>query len=157
MAYTRNAITATLVPSEEEREAAKASLRLLAPNIPRNHTLTIRIVDEQNPDHETALTLPTQATQILIEVLLQMAEGNAITLIPLHAEITTQQAAAILNISRPSLIRLLKEGAIPFRNIGTHRRILLRDLIAYQERTAAARTRSLDELAAISQELGLGY
>jgi len=87
----------------------------------------------------------------------QMAEGTAVTLLPTQAELTTQQAAAILNVSRPFLVRLLEHGQIPYRKVGTHRRILLRDVIAYQEGTDTARVRSLDELANLSQELNLGY
>ena len=157
MAYTRETIIEYLVPSERETEEAKVSSRMLSPNIRRDRPLTFRIVDETAAEQETIITLPANAARLLLEMLVQMAEGKAVTLLPTHAELTTQQAADILNVSRPFLVRLLEHGQIPYRKVGTHRRILLSDVIAYKERTDTARARSLDELANLSQELDLGY
>ena len=157
MDYTRETIIEYLVPSERETEEAKVSSRMLSPSIRRNRPLTFRSVDETAAEQETIITLPANAARLLLEILVQMAEGTAVTLLPTQAELTTQQAAAILNVSRPFLVRLLEHGQIPYRKVGTHRRILLRDVIAYQEGTDTARVRSLDELANLSQELNLGY
>ncbi len=82
--------------------------------------------------------------------------GKAITIIPTHAALTTQQTADILNVSRPVFVQLIEGGEIPFRKVGTHRRVLLSDIMAYKERTDDAREQSLDELTALSQELNPG-
>jgi len=86
-----------------------------------------------------------------------MAKGNAVTLIPVHAELTTQQAAQILNVSRPFLIEQLEKGVIPYRKVGTHRRVMFKDLMEYKQTMDHSRLNALEELSAIDQELGLGY
>ena len=86
-----------------------------------------------------------------------MAKGNAVTLIPVNAELTTQQAAHILNVSRPFLIEQLEKGAIAYRKVGTHRRVMLKDLMEYRQTMDHNRLNALEELSAIDQELGLGY
>jgi excisionase family DNA binding protein len=103
------------------------------------------------------VTLPFSAFKLLMTVLTQMAEGNAITLIPVHAELTSQEAADLLNVSRPYLVRLLEEKKIPFRKVGTRRRILFQDLMDYKTKIDAARRKTLDELSEEAQGLGLGY
>jgi excisionase family DNA binding protein len=99
--------------------------------------------------------LPVSAARLLVRMLEEMARGNAVTLIPVHAELTTQEAAEMLNISRPSLIQLLDEGKIDYRKVGTHRRVRFESLMKYKRNAESARRAALEELAAYDQELGI--
>lgn len=101
--------------------------------------------------------LPQRVFADLLELLRQTAEGNAVTLVPIHAELTTQQAAELLNVSRPHLIKLLDGGEIPYHRTGRHRRIRAEALFAYRERRHEQSTEALEALAELSQEHDLGY
>lgn len=145
-----------MIPSESEVELARHSSRVLA-GLSLKKTKTIDISLETGNHHQSSVTLPLSAFKLLVTILTQMAEGNAVTLIPVHAELTTQEAADLLNVSRPFLIRLLEEKKIPFRKVGTRRRVLFQDLMDYKAKIDAARRKTLDELANESQELDMGY
>lgn len=103
------------------------------------------------------LVLPRQALILLRDLLADMAQGDAVTVVPLHAEMTTQQAADILNVSRPYLITLLEKGELPYTKVGTHRRIQLKDLMAYKDKIGKQSAKAMDELVSIAQENNLGY
>ena len=103
------------------------------------------------------LILPRQALALLRDLLAEMAQGNAVTVVPTHAELTTQEAANILNVSRPYLIKLLDEGKIEYHKLNKHRRIKLEDLMAYKRLQDEDSAAALDELAAQAQELDMGY
>jgi excisionase family DNA binding protein len=87
--------------------------------------------------------------------LTQIAQGNAVSFIPIHAELTTQEAADLLNVSRPFLIKQIELGKIPHHKVGKHRQIQFNDLMVYKDQIDLATSQSLDEMVAISQELGL--
>jgi len=140
----------TIVPTEEDARLAAESSRILATKRP-DHALRVQLDDGR------VLTLPVAAARLLEHLLTEMAHGNAVTLIPVHAELTTQEAADYLNLSRPYLVRLLEENAIRFHKVGTHRRVRFQDLKAYKEQVDAKRERAMSELVAQAQELDLGY
>ena len=101
--------------------------------------------------------LPRAALDLLRNLLAEIAKGNAVTIVPVHAELTTQAAADMLNVSRPHLIKLLTEEAIPYSMVGSHRRIRLGDLLAYKQAQQQRSLEALEKLAEQAQELNLGY
>jgi excisionase family DNA binding protein len=94
---------------------------------------------------------------MFVALLERLAAGDAVTLVPVAKELTTQQAAELLGVSRPHLIELLESNAIPFRRVGTHRRIRFRDLIEFKRRDDESRAQVADELAREAEELGIEY
>jgi excisionase family DNA binding protein len=146
--------TEPVAPTEADAQLARDSARQLAPQLANaNGTVQLRVVAPDG-DGET-VTIPTAAFRLLVTILAQMASGNAVRLIPHHAELTTQEAAELLNVSRPYLVRLLDDGRIPFRRVGTHRRVLFKDVMTYKAEHRRARGAALDELTSLSQKLGL--
>ena len=145
------ATLAPALPSEAEAILAKETSRVLASHMGAAEPLQFRI----GPAPEETVRVPTSAVRMLVRILEEMAKGNAITLIPVHAELTTQEAADMLNISRPSLIQLLDEGKIDYRRVGTHRRVRFEALMKFKRQAAADRKAALAELAAYDQELGI--
>ena len=137
-------------PTADETALARESSRQLAPFL--RQKLSVHI-----PDSDETIVLPATAVRLLVDLLSAMAEGNAVTLIPIHAELTTQQAADLLGVSRPFLVKQLEKGQIAFRKVGTHRRILFNDLMKYKREVDGRRLEALDELTAQAQELDMGY
>ncbi|RKX70053.1 MAG: DNA-binding protein [Spirochaetes bacterium] len=137
-------------PTSEDSALARNSSRLLSGLT--NQSLHFH-VKETNED----VILPASAVRLLVDLLSEMAEGNAVTLIPVHAELTTQQASDFLGVSRPFLIKVLEEGKLPFRKVGTHRRVLFKDLMVYKRQTEQSRLEVLDELVSQAQDLDMGY
>lgn len=103
------------------------------------------------------LDLPPEAVRLLTRILSEFAKGNGVTVVPVNAELTTQEAAEFLNVSRPHLVSVLEDGKLPFRKVGTRRRVRLADLLRFREIEEAKQKKALDGLAAEAQKLGLGY
>jgi excisionase family DNA binding protein len=108
------------------------------------------------PDGD-AIDLPEAVLEALKLIVDAMARGQSLTLVPHDKELTTQDAADLLHVSRPHLIKLLDTGELPFHRVGTHRRIKIEDMLAYQQRRDETRKAALDELARVSEELPSGY
>ena len=146
----------TVAPSPADAQLAKESSRILATRkLGRRASFRIRLLDDGG-ESET-IAVPASALRLLIQMLTEMSQGNAVTLIPTQAELTTQQAADLLNVSRPYVVKLLDEEKIPSRTVGKYRRVRFGDLMAYKKIDDEARAKVLDQLAIEAQELGMGY
>ena len=146
--------TEPVAPSQADAKLAQESARRLAPQlVGAKGYMELQVIDCDGKSE--AVPIPTAAFRLLVTILAQMASGNAVRLIPHQAELTTQEAAEWLSVSRPYLVRLLDEERIPHRKVGTHRRILFKDLMAYKAEHRRARGAALDDLTRLSQELGL--
>jgi excisionase family DNA binding protein len=153
MEFSTNDSLRELAPTDSEVAIAQASSKVLASYLQNRGTnKTIAIAT-----NETTVSIPISAFRLLVDILEQMAQGNAVTLIPQQAELTTQEAAELLKVSRPYLVTLLESRAIPFRKVGKHRRVLYQDILAYKEKINNQRMQVLAELAAQAQELNMGY
>ncbi len=141
------------LPSEADISVAKESSRLLESHLKKGAPMQLQILDGNAK--QATVKLPAPAVGLLLRILEEMARGNAVTIVPIHAELTTQEAADLLNISRPSLIQLLDEGRIVYRRVGTHRRVRFESLMQYKRQADSARRAALAELAAYDQELGI--
>jgi excisionase family DNA binding protein len=103
------------------------------------------------------IELPASALEALRKVVEAMSRGESVTVIPHDKQLTSQEAAEILSVSRPHLIKLLDRGELPFHRVGTHRRIKIEDVLAYRERRDAERRAALAELTRLSEDLPGGY
>jgi len=146
----------TPTPTEADARQARESLQRISDILTSGMSdLSIRIQNDEQTGAD--IILPASVLRLLKDILAEMAQGHAVALLPVQAELTTQQAADLLNVSRPYLIRLLEDSKIPFRLVGQHRRVRFDDLLAYQRKDDEDRRRVADELTADAQELGTGY
>lgn len=142
------------LPTEETTREASEALRAFS-SFRKKRPTRVGVVAEG--DGAASVTVPVEAFELLVQVLAHLANGHAVTVMPVKAELTTQQAADLLNVSRPYLIKLLDQGEIPFRRVGTHRRVMLKDVVEYKRIDDAKRREAADALAAEAQALDLGY
>lgn len=144
------------LPDDRAAAAAAAAVEELVEFL-RAHpapATRVALVAEDAQDR-AEVVVPTQVLRLVIDLLDHLARGDAVTVAPVHAELTTQQAADLLNVSRPHLIKLLQQDRLPFHMVGNRRKIRLTDVLAYRDRDRAARLAILDELAREAEELGL--
>lgn len=145
------------VPDEASSTQAAEAVDILERFLRQHPDVQGASVTLTTDDSDTTVEIPGPALRLLVDILAQIANGNAVTVAPVHTELTTQQAADILNVSRPYLVKLLEERRLPFRRVGNRRRVLLADLIAYKRIDDAERRAVADELTAEAQRLGLDY
>ena len=143
--------------TKEDQKLAKKSLsdfQVLSNVMNSSKDKTVRI---QVNETENSITIPKKALGLLSTIIKNMAEGKTISIVPSNSEISTQQAADLLNVSRPHLVKLLNAQKIPFKKVGSHRRVLLKDIKNYEKVLAKERETQLDFLSKQAQELNLGY
>lgn len=143
-------------PSEAIAAEAMLAVRALSRYLKPGKKSAVRIQPE-GAGKDEAVLLPRRAFELLVELLAQMANGNAVAIVPVHAELTTQQAADMLNVSRPYLVKLLEEGKLPCRKVGTRRRVRAADVLTFKRIDDARRRDAVDELTSEAEKLGLGY
>jgi excisionase family DNA binding protein len=137
----------TVLPPEDPSDLARFARGLADAEAPRR----ARLVDPDGSEIE----IPDELYGVLCDVVEALSQGLAISIAPHNTMLTTQEAADLLNISRPTLVRLLVDGEIPHTMRGRHRRVLLRDVLDYQERTRTERRQALDKMAADAEDDGL--
>jgi excisionase family DNA binding protein len=153
---TRRAATNPPPPiptTEAERHLAREASRRLAVHARRPARLELGAPNEPGE----VVEIPVAALPLLRQILDEIADGHPVAVVADAAELSTQQAAELLGVSRPFLVGLLERGAIPFRRVGAHRRVRLDDLMEYKRRDEAERLKALEALSAQAQELHMGY
>lgn len=144
------------LPSAEEVALAKVGSQELSAVLESSGDIQhFEVVGKDGETH--SVQLPSSAVQLMIEVLTQLGQGNSVNITPIHAELTTQEAADLLNMSRPTFIKLLDEGALPHTRSGNRRKIAFVDVMSYKQLLDEKRKSALDELSSLDQEVGLGY
>lgn len=140
------------IPSDEEVIQAREAGRQLARLLPKGQH-PLRLVTEDNR-HEM-ISIPPGAVRLFLDVLTQLGQGRAVTILPEKAELTTQEVADYLNVSRPYVVKLIESGKLPARLVGTRRRVAFDDLNKFDQEDRKGRRAALDELARIDRELKL--
>lgn len=137
--------------SKEERRALLEQVDDLASLVGTDAEETVLRVKDRE------VVLPPSVARALIDVLTDMAEGRPVSVASSNEELTTQEAAELLNVSRPHLVKLLEEDEIPFHKVGTHRRVYREDVLDYKARQREEAEEAMQNLTDQAQELGLGY
>jgi excisionase family DNA binding protein len=140
-----------VAPSESDSRLAQDASRRLGRFVKKNKPLRLAVASRS----QEVVAIPPAAARLLVKLLSDMGAGHAVALTPIKAELTTQQAADLMGVSRPFLVKEIEKGRLRCRKVGKHRRIRYSDLMAYKRKVEAASEKALDELIAQSQELGL--
>jgi excisionase family DNA binding protein len=144
------------LPTRKEQKIAQENKEILD-RIAGKIKKSAQEIEIEFRGEESSVKIPLSALKYLNTIIDLMAQGKAITVNPVDAEITTQEAADLLNVSRPFIVKLLEKGEIPFHKVGSHRRIKLKDFIKYKNQYKKQQREALDELAKQAQELDMGY
>jgi excisionase family DNA binding protein len=143
--------------SDHDAELFAQASRLMSEALDHSQARRIALVEEQADGSDSArLEVPPATLRLLSQILALMARQQTFVLYPESSELTTKQAAEVLGVSRPFLIRVLEAGEIPYRKVGRHRRVLMKDVLSYKKTTQVKRQAAMDELVRISEEMG-GY
>jgi len=142
--------------SDHDADLAESAQRCLMAALDHSRASKITLVDDSGAAGPV-LELPPRALRLLADVLGMMAQRRPIRVVPQERELTTQEAAALLNVSRPFVIKEIEAGRLKCRKVGRHRRIEFEELRRYQARQREAADKALKDLAELSQDLGLGY
>ena len=144
--------TAPTIPSDKDARIARDASQALEQH---RDDECLRVQVTKGSQGMTTVELPPAASKLIFQMLEEMGKGHAVTLLPTEAEITTQQAADLLNVSRPFLVGMVEKGELPARMVGNQRRLPLADVLAYKAANRAKRLEALREMTEIDQELGL--
>lgn len=145
--------------SKEEVELAKAAQRCIVSALDHSRAVNIALVEDgvEARDDAPLLRLPPKVLRLIADLLGALAQGKAVAIMPKELDVTTQEAAMFLNVSRPYLIGLLEANRIAYHKVGTHRRIRFEDVVRYKEERKIAADQAIQALVDQAQELGLGY
>lgn len=148
--------TTAVNPSAEEMALARLSSQELSAVIETNgDAQLLSVVDNHGKAHK--ITIPVNVLKLTVEILAQLGQGNSVKITPVQAELTTQEAADLLSMSRPTLIKLLDAGVLPYSRTGNRRKVPFSAVMEYRQSIQEQRLQALDELSELDQELGLGY
>jgi excisionase family DNA binding protein len=143
----------TSIPSVQEAHIAREAARVLEGEVRDIEVLRLQLLSAKS--QSKTIELPALAAKLLYQLLEELAAGNVVAIVSADAEITTQQAADLLLVSRPYVVGLIERGVLPARLVGNQRRLALKSVLAYKADTQAKAIEGLQEIAAIDQQLGL--
>jgi excisionase family DNA binding protein len=142
-------------PTAEDIGAARRAARQLSSLNNSNKAVRISVTPSDGDEAPEPISLPSNVFRTLVKLLVEIGNGNAVQVVPVKAELTTQQAADYLNVSRPYLIKLLENGTLGYRMVGTHRKVEAREVMSYRDKMACDRSTALSRMVDLDEELGL--
>lgn len=149
--------TVVAPPDEHDADLAKSAQRILVAALDHSRAHHIKLVDESGDGTAPIIELPPQALRLLADILGMLGQRQLVLIVPQKHELSTQEAAAFLNVSRPFVVKEIEQGRLSHRKVGRHRRVAFEELLRYQSAQREQTERALDQLAAQAQKLGLGY
>jgi excisionase family DNA binding protein len=149
------AIDTILTPNPQDQKLAQVGRGVLAAASQHDQAARLTIAESSTGNRGGEITLSPSVVRILSRVFDELAQGHAVTVLPLDEELTTQEAADLLHVSRPYFVTLLDQGELSFRKVGNQRRVRLREVIAYKQQQYERSTRTMQDIADLSDEMGL--